>query len=83
MRLGTSLRLLQTALIFQTAAQILASAERESLDRRAHRAIAEAADDTSWAVTASDLVIVLGTTSAGNHPELLKATRFWKKASTS
>lgn len=35
--------------------------------------------EAAWSVGPADLLVVFGTTLAGNHSELVKATRFWRK----
>ncbi|KAK9861544.1 hypothetical protein WJX84_011487 [Apatococcus fuscideae] len=55
-------------------------AHRDTVERRAHRAPLQIADqDTAGLVGPEDLVIVFGTTTAGDRPELVQATRFWRK----
>lgn len=79
-----SLKLHSFPLTLITLLQIISlawgDAERESLDRRAHRAALQSSShEPDASVGPEDLVVVFGTTSSGHHPELVKATRFWRK----
>ena len=72
--------LLTLTALLQIVPLALGDAERESLDRRAHRAALQSSShEPDASVGPGDLVVVFGTTSGGHHPELVKATRFWRK----
>ena len=66
--------------VLQIVPLALADVERESLDRRAHRAALQSSShEEDASVGPGDLLVVFGTTSTAHHPELVKATRFWRK----
>ena len=66
--------------VLQIVPLALADIERDSLDRRVRRAALQSSNHKGDAsVGPGDLLVVFGTTSTAHHPELVKATRFWRK----